>query len=414
MTKFTKYFLCFLLFYQLVQSQEIMIVDDMDFYSLNVQTCEQFFEFTVNESFFDIAYHPNGKLYGVNSFGHVYDINQMNGDVVKIFEFQVFSESGFFNSLTIDGDGLFYSVDNMDLVTYDLNTGNTNNLGDIGCLPLGDLLFYGGTLYCTCTNNDLVSINLSNPVNSSIVLNFNSDDLMYGLAVSSGGCEDFKMYSTGVEGGIYDVNLATGQTTKICQTNADMILGSGSLFEFTGFQPSESLIFSIAINHPSCNLENGSIQILENETTANWIVEMNGEAPLVNNAFGNLPNGLYELLFTNVGEECLPEQKVTVQLIEDGCVVYIPNAFSPNNDGLNDVFRVRAEDVSFVKSFQVFNRWGQLVFQARNFSSTATDIGWNGEFNNQASPIGVYLYVAEMERANGVTEIWKGNVTLLR
>ena len=77
------------------------------------------------------------------------------------------------------------------------------------------------------------------------------------------------------------------------------------------------------------------------------------------------------------------------------CNVYVPNAFSPNNDGVNDELQIFwGCDFNYrVKRFQVFNRWGNLVFSSHD----TNDIRWNGQINGQTLPIGVYVWFLEYE-----------------
>ncbi|GEM_PF-1804306 len=86
----------------------------------------------------------------------------------------------------------------------------------------------------------------------------------------------------------------------------------------------------------------------------------------------------------------------------------LPNAFSPNGDGVNDVFRPVAYHIERFE-ISLYNRWGELVFAATN-----PDVGWNGEYRNQPAPMGVYVYYATITYQNGQTEQLKGNVTLVR
>ncbi len=86
----------------------------------------------------------------------------------------------------------------------------------------------------------------------------------------------------------------------------------------------------------------------------------------------------------------------------------LPNAFSPNGDGINDVFRPVAYHIERFE-ISLYNRWGELVF-----TTTNPDVGWNGEHRNQPAPMGVYVYYATITYQNGQTEQLKGNVTLIQ
>jgi gliding motility-associated-like protein len=95
--------------------------------------------------------------------------------------------------------------------------------------------------------------------------------------------------------------------------------------------------------------------------------------------------------------------------------VFIPNAFSPNGDGNNDVFFLQsANDVTLVRSLRIFSRTGQLVHLRENFAPNDPNYGWDGLFREQPLAQSVFVYVAEIEFYDGKTEIFKGDVILVR
>lgn len=95
--------------------------------------------------------------------------------------------------------------------------------------------------------------------------------------------------------------------------------------------------------------------------------------------------------------------------------VYVPNAFSPNGDGTNDVFMIfsNTKSVSKVKSFLVFNRWGESVYQYFNFEPNNPAYGWDGMHRNQKMDPAVFTWFAEIEFIDGRVELFKGDVTLM-
>ena len=107
------------------------------------------------------------------------------------------------------------------------------------------------------------------------------------------------------------------------------------------------------------------------------------------------------------GSECdtIPDPP-PIQESENLC--YIPNVFSPNGDGNNDYFLVRGEKIEQIE-LRVFNRWGNCVFSTEDISG-----GWDGKYNGQDCPEGVYFYTLMVTYLNGVLEERKGNITLLR
>ncbi len=119
-------------------------------------------------------------------------------------------------------------------------------------------------------------------------------------------------------------------------------------------------------------------------------------------------HGNYSLTLTNTFG-CATSEAVTVK---KDCYIDIPNAFTPNGDGVNDYFFPRqllAERLTQF-SMRVFNRWGQVVFETKNTNGR----GWDGKFNEQHQPAGVYPYLIEVEIAGNIREQYQGNVTLMR
>ncbi|MDX9932693.1 MAG: gliding motility-associated C-terminal domain-containing protein [Bacteroidales bacterium] len=97
--------------------------------------------------------------------------------------------------------------------------------------------------------------------------------------------------------------------------------------------------------------------------------------------------------------------------------VYIPNIFSPDGNGQNDVFRIRGTAISEIKRFLIYDRWGQEIFRCHTETgqSYSSDLcSWDGTYKGEAVPPGVYVYYAEVVLLNGETVIRKGNVTLTR
>ncbi|MBX2928353.1 MAG: gliding motility-associated C-terminal domain-containing protein [Saprospiraceae bacterium] len=95
--------------------------------------------------------------------------------------------------------------------------------------------------------------------------------------------------------------------------------------------------------------------------------------------------------------------------------VFVPNAFSPNDDGINDVLTVFADDkITQVKSFRIFDRWGNMLFFNGPFPPNDLQYGWDGEFNGRPMNAGVYVFAAEVEYVDGRIELIKGEVMLMR
>jgi len=123
-------------------------------------------------------------------------------------------------------------------------------------------------------------------------------------------------------------------------------------------------------------------------------------------------NALYFLrFFTETG--CESYDTTLVKVIEETDNIYMPNAFSPDENGQNDLFYPQSLVNEKVLTFRVFSRWGELLFEINNVLTNDPSIGWNGSFNGQKMRQGVYIYFLEIERENGRIEVVSGDVTLM-
>ncbi|MBL7911472.1 MAG: gliding motility-associated C-terminal domain-containing protein [Bacteroidia bacterium] len=106
--------------------------------------------------------------------------------------------------------------------------------------------------------------------------------------------------------------------------------------------------------------------------------------------------------------QCHSSDTIDVIVVQDCGEMFVPNAFSPNDDGANDVLYVRGECLETL-TFMVFNRWGQKVFE-----TTDKHIGWDGTFKGDIMNTGVFVYRLEGKDYDGKGYSLKGNVTLIR
>ncbi len=121
--------------------------------------------------------------------------------------------------------------------------------------------------------------------------------------------------------------------------------------------------------------------------------------------------------FVTAENEC-GEASDSVNVIVKNCnALFLPNVFSPNGDGLNETFKISpSDDVAKIKRFSIFDRWGNLVFTAAEFS--VDDIernSWDGSFKGRTVGSGdVFVYFVEYVTRLGVDYITKGDVTVMR
>ena len=116
-----------------------------------------------------------------------------------------------------------------------------------------------------------------------------------------------------------------------------------------------------------------------------------------------------KLVVTNLSLGCSDSTRRTLTVL-DHCFIDVPTAFTPNNDGLNDFFRPHNALKAEGYQFQVYNRWGQLVFSSRNWQEK-----WDGRINGQVQPTGVYVWMLRYTHRDTRQPVFKkGTVTLIR
>lgn len=120
---------------------------------------------------------------------------------------------------------------------------------------------------------------------------------------------------------------------------------------------------------------------------------------------------LYNLFVFDPLTECEGRGFSEICVINDRCdeqMIFFPNAFTPNGDGLNDVLYVEGFNVDEV-FFEIYNRWGEKVFE-----SHAQDEGWDGTYNGQPAPTDAYAYYLRVRCEFGGEYTKQGNVTVIR
>lgn len=110
---------------------------------------------------------------------------------------------------------------------------------------------------------------------------------------------------------------------------------------------------------------------------------------------------------------CLASDQVAVSVLPS-IHLYLPSAFSPNDDGVNDVFFMQGKGSLGFSTFRVFDRWGGEVFYMKNGLLNDPAYGWDGKVKDKQAPAGAYLYLVEILRLDGQLKRFKGGVQLLR
>jgi gliding motility-associated-like protein len=243
------------------------------------------------------------------------------------------------------------------------------------------------------------------PINVNFIdLSTSGDGTIQGWSWNSGNGTLSSQSSMNVDypvSGFYNVSL---QVTSSYGCVDDTIL-SNYIHVFD--QPIAD--FTTMPDQPSVYVPN--VQFLdESFAAASWLWDFGDQgASNVQNPFHTytFPGTYTVTLYIESNEGCKDTISKEVTILDE-VTVWIPNSFSPNGDGFNDMFYAFGTNISDF-NLQIFNRWGQMVF--------ATDdptIGWDGRFEDQDANQDVYVYKADFKTIKKTTEVLTGRLTLVR
>jgi gliding motility-associated-like protein len=265
---------------------------------------------------------------------------------------------------------------------------------------------------CSATSDSILVIQLLAPINVSITPN-NIQNACHGdsILLQSNFSSNIQWYHNGVP-----IAGATASSIWITSTGVYDIRSTNIL------QPLVSNIVTVNFSQPI-------VSTITSTYGANLNYQFNTALPSGANALwdfgvGNLTNDTASQANTNYQFPDTGTYLVTLLISFNGCTyttttnvrityskgdeVYIPTAFSPNQDGSNDVLYIRGEQVQNVK-WLIFNPWGELVFEG-----VGQHEGWDGSYKGQPAQSNEYAYIVYFDDATGIAHVKKGLVTLLR
>ncbi|MEI9933473.1 MAG: gliding motility-associated C-terminal domain-containing protein [Ferruginibacter sp.] len=124
-----------------------------------------------------------------------------------------------------------------------------------------------------------------------------------------------------------------------------------------------------------------------------------------------------EITYTITGKNsygCTDSDDVVIKLICAQQYVFIPNAFAPNGNVVEDrIFYIDGRGVRNIRYFRIFDRWGNLVFERSNINIADRTKGWDGTWNGSPVPTGTYVYMAELECDTGDIFEKKGTIEVI-
>ena len=170
-----------------------------------------------------------------------------------------------------------------------------------------------------------------------------------------------------------------------------------------GDQVGDTAILNAAINIPFDSLAGITWSGLNNPDCPNCLTQP--VAPIVTTT--------YSVSITNHAG-CMNDDSLTL-FLEYGYKVYIPNIFSPNGDGINDLFMISGgPEIKEISTLAIYDRWGNEVYLANDFQPNDAAIAWDGKLDGDYLNPGVYAYRAIIIFKDGNSVVRYGDITLIR
>jgi gliding motility-associated-like protein len=198
------------------------------------------------------------------------------------------------------------------------------------------------------------------------------------------------------------------QDQKGCENEVDVTLNEPPpIFAFAGPDTTVNLGYSIYLNGDY--ISNGPVSFLWSDVS-NGIV---GDSSSQQVEVMPFQNSYFEFMITDENG-CTDRDSVYVRVRVER-PVYAPNIFTANNDGINDYFSVFAGPAGqFIEELHIYDRWGELIYKGENLPLNERKIGWDGTFRDALVNPGVYVWMAKIRFIDGVTEVFSGDLTLVR
>ncbi len=274
-----------------------------------------------------------------------------------------------------------------------------------------------GTNNFGCQNTDTISVSVIQP---ATVVASAADTLCKGEAANllATGADQYAWYpSTGLSNAAIANPLAKPDTTT-----RYMVVGSDfkNCFSDTAYVAVKVYpmpVFNITTVNQTLSAGNSiTLSTSSSPDITNWkwfpstgLNCVNCPEPIATPSV----NITYHATAVNQGG-CKAEDEITIHIFCSQGNLYMPNTFSPNGDGANDVFFPRGKGIQGVKRLVVFNRWGNLIYQKSNFSINDAGAGWDGKFNGQPANADVYAYQIDVICVDGELFSFKGDIALIR
>jgi gliding motility-associated-like protein len=306
-------------------------------------------------------------------------------------------------------------------VSYEwLNPDNLSctNCSDPTASPVVDILYkVKGTSALGCSSYDSVLIKVFQHM--PLVVTPISDSVCLGSSIQLKATGP-QLFSWSPSIGLNAINISNPKATPASATSYTVV-GTDSLGCFT-----DSATIAIKVlQNPTVNA--GSDITITSGSTANISCTASPDVvsylwtPAKGLSCDNCPNpvltaGSQPVYYVKVTSDigCTATDTLQVFVTCSDANVFVPNTFTPNGDGMNDVFYIRGNGVFAVKSLRIFNRWGEMVFEKKDITANDPKDGWNGIVKGAKASTDAYVYQLEVLCTNSQVLKYNGTITLLQ
>lgn len=322
-----------------------------------------------------------------------------------------------FNAMTIDKNGIIYMA-TQELSRYNPYTKELTNLGPMPFFSGGDMIFYKDKLFLAGFDpldwsSGIFELIPDNLADSKLYM---STPPFIGLLSHPTPCGKSRYfglsYFNGYQTQLIELDLENKVVTGDASSVPMDILDAASSTE-TGLD--DAVIINRLEITKSIQSSTSSVRVTAAYPTPGTITyTLDNSSTNTSGIFLNVPAGRHSIMVVAAGGMCSTDTVFTFsyesQNFPSGSNdVFIPNAFTPNNDGRNDLFSISFPSAFKVITLQVFNRGGTKLYEGRGNS-----FAWDGSFRGAKQPTGVYVYTLSYTGQNGVRNNLKGTLTLIQ
>jgi len=219
----------------------------------------------------------------------------------------------------------------------------------------------------------------------------------YQYSIDGGNTFSDSMQFDGLAAGRYTMMIKDANDCKVAMAEQEIV------------QPEQLQLLQPEISAVSCSdAEDGRLTLHATGGTAPYHYSIDGVGRGDDSIFQQLKPGTYSFIVTD-DNNCEVTGAAAIDPQDRLCAVFMPNAFSPNGDGMNDIFRAKVHDAVSEFRLSVYGRWGQLIFETDNPQG-----GWDGSQKGQGLPAGSYLWVCTYTDSQQQAMKQTGTLVLVR